>query len=948
MTPLDVARFYGFPDSRGGGQTIAVIEVGGGYLPSDLEKYWTAIGVVPPFALVESMSVTPGGLQQTTPPAPSRPPRDVDGEVNGDIAVAGAIAPDSRILAVFTERTEFGMWRAVREAIGAGADILSLSLAFQESDSHYSLAALLHQAFEVAAHVDMTVLVASGDVIGQVNYPATDPFVLACGGTNLTVRTGEKYPVETPWNWGGGQGASGGVSELFAPAQWQFVESGLMGRIPTEFFPPGGRGVPDVAGFAAGYTGLDDALYPSYTIGGQVYDLAGTSMVAPLYAGLVASINSASNWGPVGHLNPLLYASASASIVRPQNTENLAPLDFGWNGPNGTGLGSLRGTNLLAAINGSSPLTMVWKGVSGDEGLYRSVLGQGMWSPPRGLDYSSGNSPAYSDGLLCWTDAITRQICYAIYDGTGWSGQFQLEGASSYASPTVYAGSVYWLGDDSTIQIAGPLSATSNATDSYRTGISSADSPAIAPNSSFGAIWVWRNYGDNEILWATQGAIDAPVEPIQSVGTKSDYRPALATAQLATENRVPMRTESTVETTCIVYSSAGIAYWAVLNAGTASWTEPAAIPGLILNSPPSLASVDGILYLTWTDARDDLMWAAFDGTTWTFPRVVPGLKVSAAPSIDCSDDNTMVLVARGSIDSSGLIWMNSGGFSSKQWGAQDRLPGFGTSSGPALAALEDRAVMIWKGIEGDTAIWSSTLVSTKFGAQSKLGNFAKTDTSPACVTVGDKVVAAWKNASDLTIKHAAWDGSTWKQQSSHPQFETSTSPALTAIEKGVFMAWRDKSTDEIWYSTSDGSSNWQPQNLVSKTGTSTSPAVATLNGVVLVAWKGSGDDERIWYTEWDGVTFTNAHLRPNGAARNTTGARSSVGPSLVTVGQVVYMTWKGAGTDEGIYTSIWDGVHWFPPQAVAGDQTSFRPGGAVINSPTLGSRVLSSPTVGQH
>jgi hypothetical protein len=134
------------------------------------------------------------------------------------------------------------------------------------------------------------------------------------------------------------------------------------------------------------------------------------------------------------------------------------------------------------------------------------------------------------------------------------------------------------------------------------------------------------------------------------------------------------------------------------------------------------------------------------------------------------------------------------------------------------------------------------------------------------------------------------------------------------------MAWKGVGDVNIWYSIWDGSA-WQPQTMVSGVGTSASPALAALNGTLLMAWRGIGD-QNIWFHQWNGSTFTDQSTIPIQLSGVIT---SSVGPALATVGQVVYMVWKGMDNDQGMYSCVWDGVNWSYPQPVEGTGTSFRP-----------------------
>jgi kumamolisin len=197
------------------------------------------------------------------------------------------------------------------------------------------------------------VLVSSGDsgafiasqTVAQTSYPATEPWVIACGGTTIGNINGATFD-EYAWNdtGAGGPGASGGgVSARYPlPAYQQGI--GVPNRIGTQ---QPGRGVPDIAGNASENSG-----YMQF-INGQSQPVGGTSAVAPLYAGLIALINA--NLGfAVGFINPTLYrlaGSAFRDIVSPPGPANNSfgqvtgyPVGAGWDAC--TGLGSVNGTVL--------------------------------------------------------------------------------------------------------------------------------------------------------------------------------------------------------------------------------------------------------------------------------------------------------------------------------------------------------------------------------------------------------------------------------------------------------------------------------------------------------------------------------------------------------------------------------------------------------------------------
>ena len=81
----------------------------------------------------------------------------------------------------------------------------------------------------------------------HVNYPASGPYVLGCGGTEIKLDPGKTAIVEeVVWNERGKRGTGGGISEIYPVPAFQSGTS-LPGSL-NDGKP--GRGVPDVAATA--------------------------------------------------------------------------------------------------------------------------------------------------------------------------------------------------------------------------------------------------------------------------------------------------------------------------------------------------------------------------------------------------------------------------------------------------------------------------------------------------------------------------------------------------------------------------------------------------------------------------------------------------------------------------------------------------------------------------
>jgi len=346
-----VAQAYDFPaGTTGSGQTIGILELSGGYRATDLATYFKNLGIAAP--TVTAVSVD-GGTN-----SPTGDPNGADGEVELDIEVAGAVAPSAKIAMYFTPNTDQGFLDALTTAVHdtkLQPAVVSISWGGPESSWTQQALNAFNSACEDASTIGVTILVASGDDGSSdgvssgtptVDFPASSPFVLACGGTKLTL-SGTTISSEQVWNeLSSGEGATGGgVSEVFALPSYQL--SANVPKAPNGFV---GRGVPDVAGDAdpeSGYNVLVD---------GQQTVIGGTSAVAPLWAGLLARIKPVARKN-VGYLNPLLYTGNVESTLHDITSGSNGAYSAGPGWDACTGLGTPDGAALLAALGSAAAST---------------------------------------------------------------------------------------------------------------------------------------------------------------------------------------------------------------------------------------------------------------------------------------------------------------------------------------------------------------------------------------------------------------------------------------------------------------------------------------------------------------------------------------------------------------------------------------------------------------
>jgi kumamolisin len=341
-TPPQLGKLYQFPSGTDGrGQSVAIIELGGGFSSTDLAQYFKSLGIAPA-PTVTAVSVagganTPGGA--------------ADDEVMLDIEVIGALAPAANIVVYFAPNTDQGFYEAISQAAHDTVHkpaVMSISWGGPEGSWTTPSRDAMQTALEDAAALGVTVTAAAGDngsgdgeSDGQphVDFPASSPYALACGGTKLAA-SGNSITSEVVWNEdSANEGATGGgVSTVFARPAWQ--QGVTVPKAPSGL---AGRGVPDVAGNADPLTGYQ------VLVDGSAQVIGGTSAVAPLWAALIARCNQKLG-RPVGDPHAALYQIGSKAFRDiTQGNNGAYQAATGWDAC--TGFGSPQGEALLAALS---------------------------------------------------------------------------------------------------------------------------------------------------------------------------------------------------------------------------------------------------------------------------------------------------------------------------------------------------------------------------------------------------------------------------------------------------------------------------------------------------------------------------------------------------------------------------------------------------------------------
>ena len=523
LSPTQVkSTLYGWPTNSASGQNIGLYLISEGYTASDISATCAGFGVsVPTITPV----FLPGSGSKTNPGT-------VSGEYVIDICTLAAFAPGAGIVTYFTDTaSQFPSDLAAMIHPPSGSpvcNVLSWSFGFQANQGspepgipQDGMLTVCEQLFQDAAIQGMTIVESSGDWgaagvatlpnppadtnVALFGWPVGSPWILTVGGTIIGNVSGSTF---TEWIWTDNSGGTGGgVSTVYDLPSYQ-ASAGIPTQLNTGLV---GRGVPDVAGNASPNSGY------TYTIKGAASQWGGTSQAAPMYAGLIATMN-ASLGAELGFLNPTLYAIGNtgghirkvtsgasneatsnfyvSSGITNQTTTNInvnpgyPSKSSGWDACTGWGVIT---SNFLAYIGSNRPTAPSPVPVPGmDVWLYVAALTNAGFGPASNtlgpIAVSGGpvapititsmymhtqSSISSSNPVACWLAGdATTPVTYNIYTSTTPNGTFLLSGTyvSNPVTPvppndeftallTVTSGVVYYMKiQASNIVSTGPMS----------------------------------------------------------------------------------------------------------------------------------------------------------------------------------------------------------------------------------------------------------------------------------------------------------------------------------------------------------------------------------------------------------------------------------------------------------------------------------------------------------
>jgi hypothetical protein len=324
-----------------------------------------------------------------------------------------------------------------------------------------------------------------------------------------------------------------------------------------------------------------------------------------------------------------------------------------------------------------------------------------------------------------------------------------------------------------------------------------------------------------------------------------------------------------------------------------NWRPQFPIPGPFgTQAGPALCGCGGTLVLTWRGIGDDhniRYSVSKDGFNWSDPRLVAGAASDDSPSL--AWDGTLLWMAwKGVPGDQGLYFATWNLNPVAPWVVRGPINGVGSNFGPSIAIV-GLPRMVWKGVKGDSGIYAASFTGGKWVQQTQ-NPIPGIGTSDRPAIAADPVTSVpvpnarlvWKGvegdsalytttqrappAGPATIgfwqpqEQVAWiiagDGGVGTVEVGRPG--SKFGPGLVTAGGRLEMVWRGVGDDEDLLFTQAAPSasvggqtiaEWSTQAHVggfasSRFASASRPAIASFSGRTFLAWRGAGADHRIF------------------------------------------------------------------------------------------------------
>jgi subtilase family serine protease len=352
-TPSQVRGAYGVPAGlTGSGVTVAIIDAyASPTIVNDIQTWSTqrAIAQFKPGQF--SQIVAPGTYRR--PQNKKQDPQGWSGEETLDIEAVHGMAPDAKVVYVGAPNNYQDLDAALNHVVDRHlADIVTNSYGWAGEALPKGFIKPVNDILVQAAAEGMGIYFSSGDsgdetggdpanaAAATADFPASDPWVTAVGGTSIGIDQANHIALETGWESGTSTydadthswtpappgdylyGGGGGTSHIFTQPAYQ------AGVVPDSMSKAYGstkmRVVPDVSALGDPNTGFligQTQTFPNGTAQYSEYRIGGTSLSSPIFAGMMADLQQLKG-EPIGFANPLLYSLPTSAYHDIQHVAN--------------------------------------------------------------------------------------------------------------------------------------------------------------------------------------------------------------------------------------------------------------------------------------------------------------------------------------------------------------------------------------------------------------------------------------------------------------------------------------------------------------------------------------------------------------------------------------------------------------------------------------------------
>jgi subtilase family serine protease len=414
LSPTEMRATYGvnrvqflsggtYVAGNGAGQTIAIVDADNDpTIVADLATFDATFGLqAPPSFTVLNQNGTTIPNQTGTPTSPRNSPHSSWSlEESLDVDWAHSIAPAANIVlfeanSASNANLDTAVTSAAKASVYAALGIPAASVISNSYGSNDSASARTSDlaadtsTFAPISNANQISLVFSSGDDGVAEFPSTSPYVLGVGGTAATLNVGPfgvSYASETTYNDtnynGTNYGSSGGGTSAFEAIPSYQSDAGISNS-------GNHREAPDVSMSGA----LESGVYitDSYDFGTTTPTLGtvfGTSLAAPMWAGLIAVTNQGralAGEAPIGNVQEAVYSLP---------TTDFHDITTGTNG--------LTGASLHSAGPGYDEVTGIGSPIANkmipDLVAFTGTGPIGTYSPPAGMIGGTSGSASTDDG----------------------------------------------------------------------------------------------------------------------------------------------------------------------------------------------------------------------------------------------------------------------------------------------------------------------------------------------------------------------------------------------------------------------------------------------------------------------------------------------------------------------------------------------------------------------